>query len=75
MSRTDTSDRITDMAQYVVIGTSPFVDTAVASGPFRSLDRAREASAVLDEKGYVTEVCELFPADEIGTARNDEGAY
>lgn len=62
------------MAQYVVIGTSPFVDISVTSGPFRSLDRAQQAAEELDSRGYVTETCELIPAHEAGYATNDEGA-
>lgn len=47
------------MAQYVVIAQSPSVDVSQVVGPFRSADKALEASADLAILGYNTEVCEL----------------
>lgn len=53
------------MAQYVVIGTAPTVDTAVAVGPFRSEKTTSEAYDELTAKGYNAEVCELFAVADI----------
>lgn len=62
------------MNQLVVLGTSPFIDTSVAVGPFRSQERAQDAVLELEYKGYVTETVELVPASEIDFVTNDEGA-
>lgn len=51
--------------QYVVIGTHPDVDTSVAVGPFRSLEKAAAADAKLTAKGYVSETCTLYDVDEL----------
>ena len=59
---------------YVVIGTSPFHDTTIGAGPFRSLTRAALASRDLEGKGWNTEVVPLLPVAEIGLVTNDEGA-
>ena len=53
------------VAQYIVIGLSPFMDTSVATGPFRSQAKAAEASDALEWKGWNTEVVELSTVDEI----------
>lgn len=44
------------MSNYVVIGTSPFVETSVTVGPFRSIDKAMAASSELEYRGYVSEI-------------------
>ncbi len=50
---------------YAVIGTAPTVDTTVAVGPFRSLDRVRDAENDLIAKGYNVETVSLFAVDEV----------
>jgi hypothetical protein len=62
------------MTQYVVIGTSAFMDTTVASGPFRSPERAREVAEELTAKGWNTETCELLPPYWQPNVTNEEGA-
>ena len=57
---------------YVAIGTSPFTDTSVAVGPFRSRDKADEAYGALTERGYVVEVCELLSIADIEYVTNEE---
>lgn len=61
------------MSQYVVIGTSPFADTSVASGPFRSIERAGRVDTEMTFRGWNTEVCELVAESEIPWVTNDEG--
>jgi hypothetical protein len=58
----------------VVVGISPFVDTSIACGPFRSRDRASEVSEELTLKGYNTEVIELMASADVETAVNEEGS-
>lgn len=58
----------------VVIGTSPLMDTTVATGPFRNIGTAHKAEQELTAKGYNTEIVDLLALDEIGDAHNDEGA-
>lgn len=48
------------MSTYVVIGTSPWVDTSVVAGPFRSPAAARVADDELTALGYNTEVVECL---------------
>lgn len=58
----------------VVIGTSPFHDTSVAVGPFRSTAHARDAVLELECRGYSAETVPLQPVDEVGYVINDEGS-
>ena len=58
--------------QYVVIGTSPFYDTSVGTGPFRSTRAALAASQELAEGGWNTEIVQLDPVAAIGVVTNDE---
>lgn len=53
------------MEQFVVIGTSPFADTSIAVGPFRSRENAQEASSEMEYKGWVTEICPLSKAADV----------
>lgn len=53
------------MEQLVVIGTSPAHDVSVVVGPFRSPDRAEQASQDLTAKGYNTETCPLVGGADI----------
>jgi hypothetical protein len=61
-------------AQFVVVGISPFHDTSVAVGPFRSAAKIAEAESDLTHKGWNTETIELSRLDEISIVANDEGA-
>lgn len=62
------------MTSFAVVGTSPFHDTSVAAGPFRSYKRALAVSLDLDSKGWNAEVVELLQPAEIATVVNDEGS-
>lgn len=44
------------MSAFVVIGTSPWADTSVVVGPFRSMAGAQAADVDLTHLGYNTEV-------------------
>jgi hypothetical protein len=57
---------------YVVIGISPFHDTSVAAGPYRSEARAEVAREGLTLKGWNAEVVELTRTEDVPTVRNDE---
>lgn len=61
------------MSQYVVIGTSPFADTSVAAGPFRSQGRAERVDTEMTFRGWNTEICELISESDIPWVTNDEG--
>jgi len=60
--------------RYVVVGTSPFVDTSVATGPYTSPERALQAATELDHLGYNTEVVPLHRVADLDPVTNDEGA-
>lgn len=62
------------MSARVVIGQSPFADTSIAVGPFRSSAAALAASEDLDGKGWVTEIIELERVADVPYIVNDEGA-
>lgn len=62
------------MTQYVIVGTSPFSDTSIAVGPFRSSLRAAEADQELVHGGWNTEVCPLLAVTDVDVVTNDEGA-
>lgn len=62
------------MAQHIVIGTSPFMDTSIATGPFNSLRRAGQAEQAMTEKGWNTETVTLLKVSEVPEVSNDEGA-
>jgi len=53
------------MSTYVVIALSPVVDVSTVVGPFRSWERANQASDELRVKGYNTEICPVGRLDEI----------
>jgi hypothetical protein len=57
----------------VVVGTSPFHDTSVAVGPFRSEDIAANAAEVMTERGWNVEVCELVSLMDVDSVVNLEG--
>jgi hypothetical protein len=61
------------MSQYVIIGTSPFSDTSIAVGPYRSPQRVTDADAKLTHCGWNTEVCELLAVEDVELVVNDEG--
>lgn len=61
------------MSTYVAIGTSPFVDVSVVSGPYRTQDKAIQAAARMDHLGYVTEVAECVRVEDLEPVTNDEG--
>jgi len=56
-----------------VIGTSPFNDTSVAVGPFRSEKSAQAAAEELDLRGWNTEVVPLGRVADMPYVSNDEG--
>lgn len=60
------------MSQYIVIGTSPFNDTSVAIGPFRTVDKALYNTVELEYKGWNTEIVTLLPIVEVGYVTNEE---
>lgn len=60
------------MALYAVIGTSPFHDTSVACGPYRSNYRSVAVSEQLEAKGWNTEIVQLLTVHEIPVVTNDE---
>ena len=59
------------MSRYVVIGTSPVVDTAVAVGPL-TLKKTATATLELESRGYVTETCELLTLAELDEVEESE---
>lgn len=62
------------MTQYVVIGTSPFVDCSVAVGPFRLRTSVEGAENELTQRGYNVETCELLDISDVEFIVNDKGA-
>ena len=58
---------------YAVIGTSAFVDNAVAVGPYRTIQAALTASYEVEYRGYVAEIVTLDKASDISFVTNDEG--
>jgi len=58
--------------QWVVIGTSAYVDTSVACGPYGSAEEALNVSAELDAKGWVSELCMLYAVGEIVPVGGEE---
>lgn len=63
------------MSYYAVIGASPFHDTSIACGPYRSTAKALHAAAELTYVGWNTEVVELLSLDWVladGGPVNDE---
>ena len=63
------------MSAWAVVAQSPFHDTAVATGPYRSPRRAGQYAERLERKGWVAEVVELLAEVDIPHVVNDEGAY
>ncbi|HTF49489.1 MAG TPA: hypothetical protein VK735_18760 [Pseudonocardia sp.] len=57
----------------MVVGTSPFSDTAVTVGPL-SLRGATAAAGDMTLLGYVTEICPLQQVADLEVVVNDEGA-
>jgi hypothetical protein len=52
------------MTRYVVIGTSPVIDTSVAIGPL-PFTKTGAVTIELESRGYITEVCELLSLAEL----------
>jgi hypothetical protein len=57
----------------IVIGTSPFHDTSVAVGPFRSEKKAGDAADELTSRGWNAETIPLSRITEIPELVNEEG--
>lgn len=57
----------------VVIGMSPFNDTSIGVGPFRSHAQALKASERLIHLGWNVEIVELSDINDIDAVENDEG--
>ncbi|HET9144166.1 MAG TPA: hypothetical protein VFO68_32720 [Actinophytocola sp.] len=58
----------------MIIGTSPFMDTAIVVGPFRSQRNLQAADEWMTAQGWNTEISELTSPGDVPTVTNDEGA-
>ena len=60
------------MSGFAVVGQSPFVDTAVATGPYKSYRRATQYAERMERKGWVCEVVELLAETDVPYVTKDE---
>lgn len=58
--------------QWIVVGQSPFQDTAVAVGPFVSSRTALTAGKALRDKGWNAELIQLAKVSDIPNVTSDE---
>jgi hypothetical protein len=54
------------MSMYVVVGTSPFSETSVVCGPYKSPETCLLIGQELTHKGWVAETCELVSSRDVG---------
>lgn len=59
------------MTQYAVVAQSAYHDTALATGPYRSAQRAVQYAERLERKGWTCEVVELLAEAEVPELERD----